>query len=396
MSNYKNIAFLLLFVLSISIIVPAPAFAAATTGDSGKGALETLVDFLFGDLLNNVLHINLDDLKNSIKNLPLPNLPQKSAGGKEVLGFYAEWWGTDTSSYEALGRNSDAINIIAPYWATLQGDGSVTDRGGNDHAAVVNFAKKNGVSTLLLVNNSKPDNAAEGVHALLGNAATRKAAIANLESYIKKYGLDGVNIDFEMVPAADRDNLTAFIKELSERFKPQGYVVSIDVFPKHNEENDVATAYDYAKLAQYADKIILMTYDYHGAWSGPGSIADIGIIEKDLQYALKHIPKNKIYLGVAGYGYDWSSKGVESLEYKAIEKLISSYNPEIKWDDSAKSPHFSYTGADGIEHQLWYENSKSLKYKIDLVNKYDVAGIALWKLGEEDPASWKVIKENLK
>ena len=60
------------------------------------------------------------------------------------------------------------------------------------------------------------------------------------------------------------------MKELSSRLKPQGYVVSIDVMPKHNEENDTTNAYDYVALAQSVDKIMLMTYDYHGGWSEPG------------------------------------------------------------------------------------------------------------------------------
>lgn len=112
-----------------------------------------------------------------------------------------------------------------------------------------------------------------------------------------------------MVPAGDRDNLSAFIRELAARFKPQGKIVSIDVFPKHNEENDVATAYDYKQFGQYADRIILMTYDYHAGWNGPGGIADIRSVEADLKYALTMMPKNKVYPGIAGYGYDCSSKG---------------------------------------------------------------------------------------
>jgi len=84
------------------------------------------------------------------------------------------------------------------------------------------------------------------------------------------------------------------------------------------------------------------------------------------------------------------------LEYGEIQKVITRYNPNVQWDDVSKSPHFSYTSADGENHQVWYENSQSLKYKVDLVNNYDIAGVALWKLGDEDPNSWQVMKDNLK
>lgn len=392
MQRFKTLAILLLFVLCTTILVPAPAYAAAPTGVAGTGFLATVIS-----LLSELFHLDLNNLNVPSTTTPVQaQVPVPAAKGKkDVLGFYAEWWGTDTASFEDLKKHSDAIGTIAPFWATLQGDGTVSDRGGNDHASVVNYAKGKNITTLLMVNNAKQSNPDEGIHAVLSNSSLRKKAIDNLESRIKQYGLQGVNIDFEEVPARDRDNLTAFMKELSSRLKPQGYLVTIDVFPKHNEANDIAVAYDYAQLAQFADRIILMTYDYHGTWSNAGAVADLSSVERDLKYALTMIPKSKIYLGVAGYGYDWSSKGVESLEYSAIQNLINRFGADVQWDEAAKSPHFSYTGPDGVEHQVWYENSQSLQYKLNLVNQYDIAGIALWKLSEEDPQSWQVIKKFL-
>lgn len=384
MKRCKHFTWALLFMLFTSIMVPAPTYAANLPGISDKGILGVLEDLLAGWLLKDLLHINIPGSGSVSTN-----------NGKEVVGFYAEWWDTDTSSYTDLSKHTDVINTIAPFWATLNSNGSVSDRGGNDHASVVRFAKNNKISNLLLINNAKQDSDAAGIHAVLSNAGVRKTAIDNVEAYIKQYGLNGVNIDFEAVPAGDRDNLTQFMKELSARLKPQGLIVSIDVIPKHNEENDFSIAYDYAKLAQYCDKIMLMTYDYHGAWSDAGSVADIRMIERDVKYALTMIPANKLYLGIAGYGYDWSSKGVESLEFNAITNLINRFGAKVIFDDASKTPHFNYTGTDGVSHQVWYENAQSLKYKLDLVNQYNLAGVALWKLGEEDPASWQVIKDKL-
>ena len=395
MKSYKVIAFLLLFALSITLAMPSPAFAASVSDSSNTSIFTTLVNFLVGDLFTKVLKVDLPGTSaQSPSTPPYPTAPKPDTSGqKEVLGFFAEWWATDTSSYNILKKHSNTIDTIAAFWGTLQSDGSITDRGGNDHAAVVQYATANKVNTLLMVNNSKDHNSA---HTVLSSPALREKAITNIEAVIQKYGLAGVNIDFESLDPGDKNNLTIFMQELSSRLKPQGYILSIDVMPKHNEEADFAMAYDYAKLAQFCDQIIIMTYDYHGPWSGPGSIADINSIEKDIRYALQFIPKNKLLLGVAGYGYDWSSKGVESLEFGAIQNLISKFGAKVEWDESAKSPHFTYTGPDGVVHQVWYENAQSLQYKLTLVNSYDLAGIALWKLGEEDPASWQVIQSAFK
>ncbi|WP_371371209.1 glycosyl hydrolase family 18 protein [Sporomusa aerivorans] len=360
----------------------------ATSMSTGNGLMNTLLGLLLGSFLGNISGSPSSGTdKGSSDNSGL------NPSAKELVGFYAEWWGEDTSSYNSMIKNADTIKTIAPFWATMQADGTVTDRGGSDHAKVVNAAHQQNMTVLLLVNNAKVENGVTPVHTVLANPALRTKAIDSFEAYIKKYNLDGVNVDFEMVPAEDRDNLTAFMRELYARLKPQGYTVSIDIFPKQNENSDVAAAYDYAGLAQYADKIMIMTYDNHGTWSGPGPIADIRWVENSLKYALDFIPKNKLYLGLAAYGYDWSANGTQSLEYKQIMELAQRYGQSVEWDDASQSPYFSYTTAEGIAHTVWFENSESLKHKLTLMAKYDIAGAAMWKLGEEDPASWPVFRD---
>ncbi|MBP2635868.1 MAG: hypothetical protein H6Q72_1775 [Firmicutes bacterium] len=403
MRKYKSAIsrLMIMFFMMSSIILPVTSVHAFSVSDllgqpfgstesgltKGMSTSNGLLNSLLGLLLGKFLGNGLDT-----------QTPDADAGGpsraaKEFVGFYAEWWGEDTSSYNSMIKNAKMIKTIAPFWATLQADGTVLDRGGNDHEAVVKAAQQKNMSVLLLVNNAKQDNAAPPIHTVLTNPALRTKAIDNFEAYIKKYGLDGINVDFEMVPAEDRDNLTAFMRELYARLKPQGYIVSIDVFPKQNENNDVAAAYDYAELVNYADKIMIMTYDNHGTWSGPGPIADISWVENNLKYALKFIPKNKLYLGIAAYGYDWGGQSTESLEYNTIMTLAQRYGQAVQWDDTAKAPYFSYAAPDGVQHTVWFENSNSLKYKLALITKYDIAGAAMWKLGEEDPAIWPVVSE---
>ncbi len=379
---------LLAFWMLFASLVPAYAFSwrdiagqpivEQLSANSGSDLLTILISLLFGE-------VNKVNTANG--NGSLPGLGNSGPGKKELIGFYAEWWGNDTSSFTAMQKNAQTLNVIAPFWATLQADGRLTDRGGNDHSAVVKAAHQNKIKVLLLVNNDPGKNGQNTpIHSLLTDRSLRATAINNLENYIKKYGLDGINIDFEGVPAADRDNLSQFMNELATRLKPQGYEISIDVYPKQDETNDVSIAYDYSQLARYADKIIIMTYDNHGVWSGPGPV------ENNLRYALQFIPKNKLFLGIAGYGYDWSAKGVESMEYKPIIDLSQRFSAPIAWDEQAKVPHFSYTGPDGVAHEVWYENQASLQYKVNLVKKYDIAGAALWKLGEEDPGYWEILK----
>ena len=62
------------------------------------------------------------------------------------------------------------------------------------------------------------------------------------------------------------------------------------------------------------------------------------------------------------------------------------------WDSNAKSPYFKYV-ENGAHHEVWFESPHSLKAKLNLVNTYDIGGIAIWKLGYEDNQYWKAIAD---
>ncbi len=405
MRYIKPVSILLIFVFTMTAALSfSPAFAASpntfqndksNSSESGsKGFLDIILGLLLGNFLGKILNITPD--KSAEKPADsLLGITNTKENNKEIIGFYAEWWESDTASYQSYIKNASQVNTIAPFWATLNQDASLTDRGGSDHAKIVQTAHNNNSKVLLLVNNAKQTSTSNPIHTVLSNPALRTKAIANLENYIKKYNMDGVNIDFEVVPSSDRDNLTAFMRELSSRLRPQGYIVTIDVFPKQNELEDIAKAYDYAELAKYSDKIIIMAYDNHGTWSGAGPIAAINWVENNLKYALSLIPKNKLYLGVAAYGYDWTANGVEPLDHQAVNNLISKYNVKVQWDELSKSPYFKYADSAGITHEVWFESADSLSFKLGLVQKYDIGGIAIWKLGNEDPKYWQTIQQKL-
>ncbi len=406
MNQYRSPFILLVLVSFLTTfllpVVPAAAFSlqelvgqASTLSNSppvSKASNFNILDTLLGLLLGKATLPSATAPIAPPSQTTLSGDALQPTGKKEVVGFYAEWYGTDTASYNDFKDHTDQIQTIAPLWATVHEDGTVSNTGGDDHQSVVDLAHRNHRAVYLLANNATEGDTPVPIDTVLKDPDLRARAISNLAATIKKNNLDGVNIDFEMVPADDKNNLTIFMKELAARLKPQGSIVSMDVFPKENEANDVSVAYDYAELSKYVDKIMLMAYDNHGTWSDAGPIADISWDERCLKYALQFIPKNKLYLGIGGYGYDWSSKGAESLDYQAITNLAEKFNAPILWDDKTKSPHLSYNGTDGVSHQVWFENSQSIGYKLDLMNKYDIAGIALWKLSEEDPAIGPVIK----
>ncbi len=137
-----------------------------------------------------------------------------------------------------------------------------------------------------------------------------------------------------------------------------------------------------------------MTYDYHWSTSEAGDIAPISWMEEILSYATKNIDPKKIYLGINFYGYDWIEKQAKDLTYNNVLELINRFNLEIKLS-SEKEKYFTYTD-NNEDHTVYFADHETITERIKLVEKYQIAGIGIWRLGQEDPKNWEVITELLK
>ncbi|MCL6451640.1 MAG: N-acetylmuramoyl-L-alanine amidase [Acetobacteraceae bacterium] len=306
----------------------------------------------------------------------------------KVMAYWAKW-GTDPRPWASLDANKKFIDLVVPYWYTALGDGSLRPRE-TGHAALVKAVHDAGGKVLALINRDRSS------YAMLTTASVRARLVRNIETMVKGEGLDGVNIDFEGLKPWHRASLTALVKEISARLKPLGKMVTVSVVAKWSEDestNDYAAAYDYDALAAASDGIQVMTYDQHGEWSGPGAVAGLPWVKQVLAYALNHCPPNKLWLGLAGYGYDWSSAGTTSLTADEAVKLAQARGATIVWDDVQQEAHFTYVDSRGITHQVWFENSYSCSRKLRLALEKRLAGVALWSLGQEDARFWKVVDE---
>ena len=307
---------------------------------------------------------------------------------KLVLGFGTYYYSGDASSYNSMAANTSTIDEIATDTYTTNGTGSIS---GLVPASQITYANNNGIKTLAMITNNFDGSIAK---TLLESSANRQALINNILNAMKINGYKGVNVDLEGVYYYDRSYLTTFMSELSSALHSQNFYVTMDLPAKTSDSptDSWSGAFDYAALANYSDQIVLMTYDEHYPGGTPGAIASIGWVENVIKYAATVIPKDKLILGTAAYGYDWSSSGTKAYGISAINNLASTYKAVIQWDSISQSPYFTYLDASGIKHTVWFENAQSLNYKLDLVNSYNLAGIAMWRLGLENVDYWTSIK----
>jgi spore germination protein YaaH len=292
----------------------------------------------------------------------------------------------------------EGLNVISPTWFALNNaSGDIRSIADIKYS---NWAHKNGYQVWALVTN---DFNKDMTSQMLINPTSRQKAVDTLIQYAKDYKLDGINVDFENMYTKDKDLFTLFVKELYQKTKQIGVVLSVDVTVIAKNSN-WSESYDRKALAQVSNYIVLMAYDQY--WAGSpvsGSVAQLKWTEDNLKKVLLEVPKEKLLLGMPFYTRVWqeqydsnnklvvTSKAV-SMEY--AEQLITE-NRAIKTWDAVSGQYFATYNKDGATYKIWLENENSIKLRVELANKYNLAGVASWKMGLEKPVIWDVIAATL-
>ncbi|OGO87501.1 MAG: hypothetical protein A2Y24_01265 [Clostridiales bacterium GWE2_32_10] len=296
---------------------------------------------------------------------------------KVVLGYATYYYNGDKSSYNSMVVNKNLLDQVITQTYTVDGQGNLT---GLISKEQINLAKANDIQIEASVSNQFDSKVAKS---LLEVSENRTRLINNILVEIKKYGYAGICIDIECIYPSDRDYMTEFMKELYITLQPKGYLVTIDLPAKTYDDKAGAWqgAFDYKALAQYADQFVLMTYDEHYPQGMPGSIASKGWVEDVVEYATSVIPKEKILLGLAAYGYDWSKSGTKAYSTSKAYSVARIFGATINWDPISASAYYKYTDNKGIEHVVWFENENSIVSKLNIVNDYNLQGVSIWELG---------------
>jgi spore germination protein len=325
---------------------------------------------------------------------PLPGMPDSTdnpgvngAGkimmpSRMIIGYYENPWpGTPdkTGSFPSMKSFAKSMTGVGPFWYKATKDGSIETK---DSQIVYDTARDLKLKMYPLITNKTGS-----TEELLGNPEVRSKAIDNIVKLVQEKQYDGINIDFELLPPAQRDNLTSFMAELYPKMQGINKAVIISVFPQVDVAEDVSGAYNYPELAKNADFLQIMTYDHHWSTSKPGPIAPIDWYEKNIKYAIDNCGgPQKVIIGVGLYGYDWVGKEGETITYVDAIVRAEQHEAKIMYDETVQAPHFSYK-----DHEVWFENDKSIAAKLDIIAKYNPAGIALWRLGQEQPEVWPLI-----
>lgn len=292
------------------------------------------------------------------------------------------------------------VNVVSPTWFHFkEADGSLKNLADKSY---VDWAHERGYQVWAIITNDfDPDL----THDILSSYEKRRNVILQLVYFSELYDLQGINIDFENVYLKDKENLVQFVREMTPYMHDLGLVVSIDVTIKSTSEM-WSMFLDRPALGQVVDYMMVMTYDEHwGSSPVAGSVASLPWVEKGLQGILEEVPHDKVVLGVPFYTRLWKeAKGedgqikVSSKAYSmnGIEKWMEERGVTTVFDETTGQHYAEYKDqTEDAMYKIWLEDEKSMEQRIELVHKYNLAGVASWRRGFEKPVIWDVINQTL-
>lgn len=235
---------------------------------------------------------------------------------------------------------------------------------------------------------------------LVHSQEKQQRLIWELGRTMQEKGYGGLDIDFEYVLADDREDFAAFVRRTTQIMNIFGYMVTVALAPKTSAQQRglLYEGIDYRLLGEAANYAMLMTYEWGYSQGPPMAVAPINMVRRVVDYAVSVIPSQKLILGMPNYGYDWPlpyERGVtraRSLGTLEAVKLAVDYGVDIRFDETAQSPYFRYWQY-GIQHEVWFEDVRSIKAKFDLIKEYNLYGAGYWQLMRFFRANWLMMND---
>ncbi len=234
---------------------------------------------------------------------------------------------------------------------------------------------------------------------LLDDKELQTTVLLNMLDVVKQKNAAGIDIDFEFVPPDMREQYVSFIELAANIMNDAGFIVNTDLAPKTSatQKGTLYEAHDYSAIGAVVNTVFLMTYEWGYTFSSPQAVAPINKVQLVVNYALTEIYPGKMYLGIPNYAYDWPlpyEKGVTMAttigNVTAVERA-QEFGVPIMFDETAQTPHYNYTAEDGVVHEVWFEDARSINAKLDLIVRENMLGAGYWNLMRPFPANWMLL-----
>lgn len=324
------------------------------------------------------------------------NIPPRTInfGSIEVNGY-----ALPNIKMEVLEKTLPYLTYLSIFSHRVTADGNMNEI---PDEPLIQAARAAGVAPMLVITNTKEGGGFDSdiVHSILTNEQAQSNLINNIVRTLREKNYYGLDIDFEYIYPYDRESYNNFLRRIVNTLRPLGYKISSALAPKISatQQGTLYEAHDYPVHGALLDHVILMTYEWGYLYSAPMAVSPVNEIRKVLNYAVTAIPRQKIFMGMSNYGYNWTLPHVPGTAATVVSNtgavdIARRYGAVIQYDYTAQAPYFHYFDDNGREHVVWFEDARSILAKLALANEYRLGGVSYWTIGQYFPQNWLVLSQ---
>ncbi|MFC1780085.1 glycosyl hydrolase family 18 protein [Patescibacteria group bacterium] len=317
---------------------------------------------------------------------------EQSVKETELSGWIAYW--DLQNALNTYKSNIDSFQSLSPTWYYVLADGSLALKNTARNSELINLCSTNNTKLIPTISNSS----ASELSTILNDANLLNNHVNSIVNEVNTYNYDGIDIDYELISGFDKEAFSNFIKILADDLHKNGKVLTIAILWKNDLDvlienvSESRKAQDWREIGKHVDEFRIMAYNFTSAADLPGPIAPRDWIRSILDYALENIEDDeKIVLGLPFYAYEWTdgSKGAKALVWTDIDNINdnSIILDELNSEYHEKELKYNINGTTKV---IWYQDSEATEKRIELARTYGVNKFIFWRLGGEDPETWKL------
>lgn len=325
-------------------------------------------------------------------NFKEPEFESISKNYKINMAWHAVYSEYANAEIEDILYETPGINTISPRWFHFENtDGDLVALGSADY---VETCHDWDVEVWAMFSNEFVNFDGDMTDEILRSRSKRQHVLDQLDYYIDEYGVDGINLDFEMIGESGADNYIQFVRELSALCREKEVVFSID-----NYVPMYWMHYNHREEGIFADYVIMMGYDEHHTGSQEaGSVASMGFVRQGLDDLTSMVPKEKVINAIPLFTRVWATDDngyVESFNAGMTEAAgYLEAKGVTPWYDEASGQNYGeyVSDNDGRFYQIWLEDEDSIRTRMEMIREYDLAGVSSWSIGWESGTEiWDII-----
>ncbi|MBQ9030554.1 MAG: hypothetical protein IJ106_03765 [Parasporobacterium sp.] len=294
----------------------------------------------------------------------------------------------DSNQYIAdYTYNMKGINILAPTWFLFADPyGDILSYASPDY---VNYAHENGWKVWAVLEDMDAESSSE----ILPYTSRRQTAIGQIINECLAYGIDGINVDIELITASEGRDFIQFIRELSVACRRNQLVLSVDDYTPYSYN-----AYRHtAEQSRICDYVAIMAYDDYVGGNVAGPNSGLPFLEEVLGVCQDVVDMDRLIIGLPFYSRLWyqhsdGTVGRDTSDMNNIEEVTLNHGLTYNWLADVGYDYAEYEEEDTTV-RIWYENVNSLEAKLNLLSKYNIAGVSYWRLGQETSNVWDVLSQ---